>query len=364
MQEGWGISVSDMISQMISTGGFKDASTQAIQGVQDKWTEYQGKVQEIQEATGTDLNTIKTNIKNVDKATEELNKETVALTNKFKEEMTAVTNLTNAYKGYRAEIQNTIKELTNYVAEINKVIDALKRKNDTEAQANKKPSTSGGTSSGGSSGSSSSGSSSGAASPPAIKVGSRVTLKPGTRWYYDSYGASPMGTVDSYHAKNSLQITTTNSDSKAGYPINVGPGPGQYVGWIRKSDIVGYDTGGYTGEWGKEGKMAFLHEKEIVLNKEDTSKILDAVKLVRGISGDALSGLAGMIAETSRRTIEALGAITQAVMPSKIQTQDQGQQIQQNVEINADFSGVKSSNEIEKAFENMANMASQYIARK
>ena len=365
MQNDWGISVSDMISKMISTGGFKDASTQAIQGVQNKWKEYQGKVQEVQKATGTDLNTIKTNIKNVDKATEELNKETVALTNKFKEEMTAVTNLTNAYKGYRAEIQNTIKELTNYVAEINKVIDALKRKNDTEAQANKKPSTSGGTSSGGSSSSSSSsGSSSGAASPPAIKVGSRVTLKPGTRWYYDSYGASPMGTVDSYHAKNSLQITTTNSDSKAGYPINVGPGPGQYVGWIRKSDIVGYDTGGYTGEWGKEGKMAFLHEKEIVLNKEDTSKILDAVKLVRGISGDALSGLAGMIAETSRRTIEALGAITQAVMPSKIQTQDQGQQIQQNVEINADFSGVKSANEIEKAFENMANMASQYIARK
>ncbi len=365
MQEGWGTSVSDMISKMISTGGFKDASTQAIQGVQDKWTEYQDKVQEVQNTTGTDLNTIKTNIENVDKATEELNKETVALTNKFKEEMTAVTNLTNAYKGYRAEIQNTIKELTNYVAEINKVIDALKRKNDTEAQANKKPSTSGGTSSGGSSSSSSSsGSSSGAASPPAIKVGSRVTLKPGTRWYYDSYGASPMGTVDSYHAKNSLQITTTNSDSKAGYPINVGPGPGQYVGWIRKSDIVGYDTGGYTGEWGKEGKMAFLHEKEIVLNKEDTSKILDAVKLVRGISGDALSGLAGMIAETSRRTIEALGAITQAVMPSKIQTQDQGQQIQQNVEINADFSGVKSANEIEKAFENMANMASQYIARK
>ena len=364
MQDGWGISVSDMISQMISTGGFKDASTQAIQGVQDKWTEYQDKVQGVQNATGTDLNTIKTNIENVDKSTEELNKETVALTNKFKEEMTAVTNLTNAYKGYRAEIQNTIKELTNYVAEINKVIDAIKRKNDTEAQANKKPSTSGGTSSSGSSSSSSSGSSSSAASPPAIKVGSRVTLKPGTRWYYDSYGASPMGTVDSYHAKNSLQITTTNSDSKAGYPINVGPGPGQYVGWIRKTDIVGYDTGGYTGEWGKEGKMAFLHEKEIVLNKEDTSKILDAVKLVRGISGDALSGLAGMIAETSRRTIEALGAITQAVMPSKIQTQDQGQQIQQNVEINADFSGVKSANEIEKAFENMANMASQYIARK
>ena len=361
MQDSWGTSVSDMISKMISTGGFKDASTQAIQGVQDKWTEYQGKVQEVQEATGTDLNTMKTNIENVDKATEELNKETVALTNKFKEEMTAVTNLTNAYKGYRAEIQNTIKELTNYVAEINKVIDAIKRKNDTEAQANKKPSTSGGTSSGGSSSNGGGGGNSSAKpAAPSLNVGSTVKVKPGTRWYYDSWGKDPSGMAYT----SPLQITSISPYDSSTHKYNLGTRAGEYLGWVKKTDIQGYDTGGYTGEWGKEGKMAFLHEKEIVLNKEDTSKILDAVKLVRGISGDALSGLAGMIAETSRRTIEALGAITQAVMPSKIQTQDQGQQIQQNVEINADFSGVKSSNEIEKAFENMANMASQYIARK
>ena len=361
MQNDWGISVSDMISKMISTGGFKDASTQAIQGVQDKWTEYQGKVQEVQEATGTDLNTMKTNIENVDKATEELNKETVALTNKFKEEMTAVTNLTNAYKGYRAEIQNTIKELTNYVAEINKVIDAIKRKNDTEAQANKKPSTSGGTSSGGSSSNGGGGGNSSAKpAAPSLNVGSTVKVKSGTRWYYDSWGMNPSGKAYT----TPLQITSISPYADSTHKYNLGTKAGEYLGWVKKTDIQGYDTGGYTGEWGKEGKMAFLHEKEIVLNKEDTSKILDAVKLVRGISGDALSGLAGMIAETSRKTIEALGAITQAVMPSKIQTQDQGQQIQQNVEINADFSGVKSSNEIEKAFENMANMASQYIARK
>jgi hypothetical protein len=28
-----------------------------------------------------------------------------------------------------------------------------------------------------------------------------------------------------------------------------------------------YDTGGYTGDFGPEGKLAFLHEKELVLNK-------------------------------------------------------------------------------------------------
>jgi len=36
-----------------------------------------------------------------------------------------------------------------------------------------------------------------------------------------------------------------------------------------------FDTGGYTGAWNsKTGKIAVLHEKELVLNQEDTSNIL------------------------------------------------------------------------------------------
>jgi hypothetical protein len=37
------------------------------------------------------------------------------------------------------------------------------------------------------------------------------------------------------------------------------------------------DTGGYTGEWGHSGKLAMLHEKELVLNANDTSNFLDAL---------------------------------------------------------------------------------------
>ena len=33
--------------------------------------------------------------------------------------------------------------------------------------------------------------------------------------------------------------------------------------WIKKTDIVGYDTGGYTGSWGSYGKLGVLHEKEM-----------------------------------------------------------------------------------------------------
>lgn len=55
--------------------------------------------------------------------------------------------------------------------------------------------------------------------------------------------------------------------------------------------ISRFDTGGYTGDWGKDGKIAMLHEKELVLNKDDTANMLDAVSAVRDISsiGDSVA---------------------------------------------------------------------------
>lgn len=64
---------------------------------------------------------------------------------------------------------------------------------------------------------------------------------------------------------------------------------------IIAGDVLGgigkFDTGGYTGDWGKDGKMAVLHEKELVLNKDDTANMLEAVSAVRDISsiGDSVA---------------------------------------------------------------------------
>jgi len=49
------------------------------------------------------------------------------------------------------------------------------------------------------------------------------------------------------------------------------------------SRLMKFDTGGYTGSWGSDGKLAMLHEKELVLNKFDTKNILEAVKLIKGM---------------------------------------------------------------------------------
>lgn len=51
-----------------------------------------------------------------------------------------------------------------------------------------------------------------------------------------------------------------------------------------KSLIKAFATGGYTGSWGPEGRMAMLHEKELVLNKQDTANILESVDMIRKIT--------------------------------------------------------------------------------
>lgn len=51
---------------------------------------------------------------------------------------------------------------------------------------------------------------------------------------------------------------------------------------IRK--MIGFESGGFTGDWqGDEGRVAMLHKKELVLERKDTTNLLDAVKMVNKV---------------------------------------------------------------------------------
>ena len=63
-------------------------------------------------------------------------------------------------------------------------------------------------------------------------------------------------------------------------------GDGYDYNYQQALKLVGLDTGGYTGKWNsKEGKIAMLHEKELVLNKNDTENMLKMISMVREIMG-------------------------------------------------------------------------------
>lgn len=114
--------------------------------------------------------------------------------------------------------------------------------------------------------------------------------------------------------------------------------------------LSSFDTGGYTGDWGPEGKLAMLHQKELVLNQQDTSNLLAAVDMLRAILNTI--------------DIHALNSQLGGILTSPSFHHDTNNVLEQNVKIEASFPGIKDRLELEEAFTNLINKASQYANRK
>ena len=96
---------------------------------------------------------------------------------------------------------------------------------------------------------------------PSLNKGSYVSVKPGAKWYANSYGGGNSGRA------RSGTIKYINNGGSHPYNING-------LGWVKKSDIVGYKNGGmvdYTG-------LAMLHgtksKPEFVLNNDQMKSML------------------------------------------------------------------------------------------
>lgn len=144
---------------------------------------------------------------------------------------------------YKSKYLATMKEITNLE---NTPSDKLNRYN-TPKDTN---TTNGNSGSGGSS-----------SSAPSLNKGSYVSVKPGTKWYSNSYGGGNSGTARSG--------TIKYINNGGSHPYNI-----DGLGWVKKSDIVGYKNGGmvdYTG-------LAMLHgtksKPEFVLNNDQMKSML------------------------------------------------------------------------------------------
>lgn len=129
------------------------------------------------------------------------------------------------------------------------------------------------------------------------------------------------------------------------------------IGYIG-STVTSLDTGGYTGKWNsKKGKMAVLHEKELVLNAKDTENILSAVQLMRK-QQNLLNALSVSAIAQKQAMLDRINARITADVSSA------ATDLNQNVHIEASFPNVRDSRQIEEAFDNLVNMAAQYANKK
>ena len=113
-------------------------------------------------------------------------------------------------------------------------------------------------------------------------------------------------------------------------------------------NFIQMNTGGYTGAWGTSGKLAVLHQKELVLNPEDTVNMLKTIDMVRDIS--------------NLIDLNAANSMFSTLTTMAIPVGNQG--ITQEITINAEFPDATDRDEISAAFDSLFIRASQYANRK
>ena len=140
---------------------------------------------------------------------------------------------------------------------------------------------------------------------------------------------------------------------------------GQYESeeeWKKKMQalgVPGFATGGYTGIF-DDAKLAFLHQKELVLNQSDTENILAAVQAVRTIGTDLFKSIEKSLDSNAIAAMALMGQKLNPVATTPIQDS-----IEQTVHIDkVEFPNVTSRTEIEEAFISLTNDAAQWARRK
>lgn len=343
----WTSGVQDMADVFAGEDGFANVCKDAMEDLKEATEDYEQSLEDIESTAGISFDTILDGTDNIIDQTEDLLWENDELINSYEDQLDA--------------IRDIINELSSLIAKYNAAREAAitateaaykywqEQQRQAAAEAAKENANSGASSNSGSS-SNSGGSGGGKGSgggDGVLNVGDTVTYTGGT-YYYDSYGTSPAGNRG---PGKKVTVTQVKEDGRP-YPIHVQSNNSAY-GWLKRSQLSGYDTGGYTGDWGdNSGKLALLHKKELVLNRNDTSNLLQGIQILRNIVDSVGSSMMSRMANlTSNIGINSN-------VPTNSDT------LEQNVHIEANFPNVESSKEIEDALNNLVNVASQRVYRR
>lgn len=301
--------------------------------INNAFQEWQAETDRLTDLVGKDLVDTKNKVNDVTNASDQLKDEVInKVVPTLTQELQAVRNATEAYARQRQEIMTLI---SYYEQLINKIQQAIAAQASMDAGSN-------------------SSSSDYDDYDPSVDYSALMGTVPVGSELYNKYKAYRDRKMSEGSYNNMASTARVNAFYEKGYTLGQGPFAGysnftQIPDWLWEQ-TVGFRTGGYTGQWGDSGKLAMLHEKELVLNKEDTENmLLSSIKMVREIASE--------IDLRSRYTTMPINPI--------YSTFGTGNDIlEQQVHIDASFPNVTDRNEIQEAFNTLINVASQYANRK
>lgn len=367
VSEAWSADFNDMTGK---TEEWMNAVNTYVDQVKQAFADWNVQMSEIAADTGTDLDSIEQNVKDITTENDNLKKAIIGEDGKggvvgaIKSEIEAVKDVTEKYATLRGELGKIKTAYEEITVAINNTIKA-------QSQVSSNPGTS--TTKyqsgiGGGYGNASDGADSGESDGGGYRGGgyrgrggSQTTpeeKKVSITLYAAKNTKARMGThtVKSNTSISFGQSVYDSEDRVNGQTVKMmwATGPGWH-GYVTQSDrnavrnAFGFATGGYTGDWaGAYGKLAFLHQKELVLNQGDTENFLASMEVLERIL---------QVIDLQSTSSQIGGLLSAPGFNSNPGV------LEQNVHIEANFPNVSHSEEIEEAFSNLVNLASQYAYR-
>lgn len=331
----------DFASMMDSTEEWKTAANDYVQETQDSFNEFNEKMKD-QDGFLETLDEMAEKSQNL---VEEVTKDGGVI-DTMGEELTQVQNLTGGYANLSQQIANTVRAYEkllgiegDYSSEIEDILSGAGLGDEGGSTSGDSAASDSGSGSG-----SGSGIGSGDQNDGPFAVGDRVIVKAGTKTFASGVGMAswlPQGGDGKDHYRYVMQV----KPDKVLIGIN-----GDYTGWVRTTDLKRFNTGGYTGDWsGPSGKLGILDKKEVILNANDSENFLASLDLLRDI--------------VSVIDVRAASAQFGGLLTSPFYGNTNNETLEQNVKIEATFPNVTNHSEIEEAFNNLINTASQYANR-
>ena len=308
-------------------------------------------LEEVSGKTIMDAGGVVEDIDNIGYAIEEVEYKTVDMVNTAEAYLNDlrgyVNEVENAWEEVVSRIQEAISALQEYL-NMSEAVSAEEARRQAVAAAqaaNEAASVSYGGSSGGSGGGGG---------------GARSTAKSARESGYDYY-TDPNGarnTLAIIKDGTTVEIVGYNGTSTAGGGVGT---TREYIlnKWAREHGYSTFKTGGYTGDWDNQsGKLAVLHEKELVLNATDTENMLAAVNAIRDIAGLNESISQTIANSIGQLIVKAMGAGNTNISTINNSTSDN---TNNTFNITAEFPNANDVQTIRDAILSLPNIASQYV---
>ena len=383
---GWSSGVQNMITKITEDGGLDNVMQKTLADANRAVQDLSEEEQKTAEIAGADLADIQSaSLEEADILSGNVVNAQESVLSMAQNNLDTVMDIRDEYQNWADDILNTL--VPSYDSLIRKINEAIARAQELAAEASRNysintngyiaPPTSG--SRGGSGGSGSGGGGSKITPSPAPTPSPKPKEKPPLGTLYPNYTSYEQHTNGQKYAVGSKIAWNGNAPiyptSSATHTTSISPretltikgkinsrvGPLlEVVGYGNKTYYVNthyggkvtqYDTGGYTGAWGADGRLAMLHQKELVLNAKDTENMLKAVDILRAMTDNLGDSIFNRLASIPN----GYGNILNQIPNSET--------LEQKVQIEAVFPNVSNSHEIENAFNNLVNIASQRALR-